>query len=78
MLPEYETNEVIFKYVFGWISTSFKIEEVNDYKAFQEILNHFMENFPDEVYSNPVTSYITNSILLENLKKLNEKLAGIP
>ena len=78
LLPEYETNKEIISYVFDWISTNFKIEDVNDYKAFQEILNHFVENFPDEVFSNSVTSYITNSILLENLKKLNEKLAGIP
>jgi len=78
VLPEYETNKVIISYVLDWISTNFKIEDVSEYKAYQEILNHFIENFPNEVFSNSVTSYITNSILLENLKKLNEKLAGIP
>ena len=74
MLPEYETNKEIISYVFDWISTSFKIEDVNGYKAFQKF-KPFRREFSDEVFT---PTYITNSILLENLKKLNEKLAGIP
>jgi len=74
VIPNYEDNLAVISTTLYWLIDKFSFQEINSNLEFQELLNKFIKNFPNQMFESNKGVYISNFLLLEKLKKLNKNL----